>query len=62
MTDIFSYFNIVPQIVSIKKYLNCVMLMLKDKEYCILWYFSGKVYVGKWNFNGKYYYSTTKEQ
>ena len=38
-----------PQIVSIKKYTNCIVM--RDKKLCILWNYNGKVYFGGWDKN-----------
>ena len=49
MLEIFKYIDINPQIVTIKKFINCVMMC--DKRLCILWSYSGKVYFGGWDRN-----------
>lgn len=46
MLEVFSYIGISPQIVSIKKYINCVVM--REKKLCILWNFNGKIYFGGW--------------
>ena len=38
-----------PQIVSIRKYSNCIVM--RDKNLCILWNYNGKVYFGGWDKN-----------
>ena len=47
MISAFSHVGITPQIVSIKKYVNCAIL--RDRRLCILWNFNGKVYFGGWD-------------
>ena len=49
MQEIFNHVDLVPQIVSIKKYVNCVMMC--DKKLCVLWSFNGKIYFGGWDRN-----------
>ena len=49
MISAFSHVGINPQIVSIKKYVNCAIL--RDHRLCILWNFNGKVYFGGWDRN-----------
>lgn len=46
MLEVFSFVGINPQIVSIKKYINCVVM--REKKLCIVWNFSGKIYFGGW--------------
>lgn len=46
MMTIFNAVGMQPQIVSIKKYINCVVM--RDAKLCILWYFNGKIYFGGW--------------
>ena len=46
MQEAFSHLDLTPQIVSIKKFSNCVIM--RDKKLCILWNFNGKVYFGGW--------------
>ena len=48
MKDIYEYIGITPQIVSIKKYVNCVMMCEKMRKLCVLWYFNGKIYFGEY--------------
>lgn len=45
----FSSIDKVPQIISIKKYTNCVVM--RDTKLCIVWNFNGKVYFGGWTKN-----------
>lgn len=47
MIEAFNQIGKVPQIISIKKFINCVVM--KDAKLCIIWYFNGKVYFGGWN-------------
>ena len=47
MISAFSHIGITPQIVSIKKYVNCAIL--RERRLCILWNFNGKVYFGGWD-------------
>ena len=42
----FSSINKIPQIVCIKKFINCVVM--RDTKLCIVWNFNGKVYFGGW--------------
>lgn len=49
MLEAFSHVDMAPQIVSIKKYLNCAVM--RDKKLCILWNYNGKVYFGGWDKN-----------
>ena len=49
MLEAFSHVDMAPQIVSIKKYINCAVM--RDKKLCILWNYNGKVYFGGWDKN-----------
>ena len=50
MTQAFKSIDKIPKIVSIKKFINCVVM--RDTKICIIWNYNGKVYFGGWNRNG----------
>jgi hypothetical protein len=47
MVSLFAQVGLNPQIVSIRKYMNCVVM--KDKNLCIFWHFNGRIYFGGWS-------------
>ena len=49
MIEAFQSIDKIPQIISIKKYINCVVM--RDTKLCIIWNFNGKVYFGGWDRN-----------
>ena len=49
MLKAFNSIGVIPYIICIKKYSNCVVM--RDKKLCILWNFNGRVYFGEWDKN-----------
>ena len=47
MVEAFSHLDITPQIVSVKKYTDHVVM--REKRLCIIWNYNGKVYFGGWD-------------